>query len=94
MVTHTYIAEIKFASEPKVTYVLAHTQIFPFQMVWFAFTNEKQGKHFFKRKTITVTSESFLRKAMMNLDSILKSRDITLQTKIHIVKAIVPSSYV
>lgn len=38
MVTRTYIAEIKFASEPKVTYVLAHTQIFPFQMVWFAFT--------------------------------------------------------
>lgn len=37
MVTHTYIAEIKCASEPKVTYVLAHTQIFPFQMVWFAF---------------------------------------------------------
>ena len=29
------------------------------------------------------------RKAMMNLDSILKSRDITLPTKIHIVKAIV-----
>ena len=28
------------------------------------------------------------RKAMMNLDSILKSRDITLPTKIHIVKAI------
>ena len=38
MVIHTYIAEIKFASEPKVTYVLAHTQIFPFQMVWFTFT--------------------------------------------------------
>ena len=29
------------------------------------------------------------RKAMMNLDSILKSRDITLPTKIHIVKAMV-----
>ena len=29
------------------------------------------------------------RKAMMNLDSILKSRDITLQTKVHLVKAIV-----
>ena len=27
------------------------------------------------------------RKAMTNLDSILKSRDITLQTKIHLVKA-------
>ena len=29
------------------------------------------------------------RKAMKNLDSALKSRDITLPTKVHIVKAIV-----
>ena len=29
------------------------------------------------------------RKAMTNLDSILKSRDITLATKVHLVKAIV-----
>ena len=29
------------------------------------------------------------RKAMTNLESILKSRDITLQTKIHVVKAMV-----
>ena len=29
------------------------------------------------------------RKAMRNLDSILKSRDITLLTKVHIVKAMV-----
>ena len=29
------------------------------------------------------------RKAMTDLDSILKSRDITLQTKVHIVKAMV-----
>ena len=29
------------------------------------------------------------RKAMINLDSILKSRDITLPTKFHLVKAIV-----
>ena len=29
------------------------------------------------------------RKAMINLDSILKSRDITLPTKVHLVKAIV-----
>ena len=35
------------------------------------------------------------RKAMTNLDSILKSRDITLPTKLHIVKAMVFSrSYV
>ena len=29
------------------------------------------------------------RKALTNLDNILKSRDITLSTKVHIVKAIV-----
>ena len=29
------------------------------------------------------------RKAMANLDSILKNRDITLPTKVHIVKAVV-----
>ena len=29
------------------------------------------------------------RKAMTNLDSILKSRDITLSTKVHLVKAVV-----
>ena len=31
----------------------------------------------------------FGRKIMINLDSILKSRDITLQTKVHLVKAMV-----
>ena len=31
------------------------------------------------------------RKAMTNLDSILKSRDITLPTKVHLVKAMVLS---
>ena len=30
------------------------------------------------------------RKVMTNLDSILKTRDITLSTKIHVVKAMVP----
>jgi len=32
------------------------------------------------------------RKSMTNLDSILKSRDITLPTKVHLVKAVVFSS--
>ena len=31
----------------------------------------------------------FVRKAMINLDSILKSRDITLQTKVCLVKAMI-----
>ena len=35
------------------------------------------------------------RKAMINLDSILKSRDITLSTKVRLVKAVVfPSGHV
>ena len=35
------------------------------------------------------------RKAMKNLDNVLKSRDITLLTKVHLVKAMVfPSSHV
>ena len=34
------------------------------------------------------------RKAMTNLDSILKSRDITLQTKVNLVKAMVFPSHV
>ena len=32
------------------------------------------------------------KKVMTNLDSILKSRDITLPTKVHLVKAMVPVS--
>ena len=34
------------------------------------------------------------RKAMTNLDSILKSRDIILPTKVHLVKAVFSSSHV
>ena len=34
------------------------------------------------------------RKAMTNLDSVLKSRDITLPTKVHLVKAVFSSSHV
>ena len=36
----------------------------------------------------------FGRKVMTNLDSILKSRDITLPTKVHLVKAVFSSSHV
>ena len=34
------------------------------------------------------------RKAMTNLDSILKSRDITLPTKVHLVEVVFSSSHV
>jgi len=44
--------------------------------------------------SVTICSDfgekkSYGRKAMTNLDSILKSRDITLPTKVHLVKAMV-----
>ena len=44
-----------------------------------------------QRVTVTMKLKvNFLgRKVMTNLDSILKSRDITLPTKVHLVKAIV-----
>ena len=42
-------------------------------------------KHFFFQENITFLE----RKVMSNLDSILKSRDITLPTKVRLVKAIV-----
>ena len=38
---------------------------------------------------ITADGDCSRRKAMTNVDSILKNRDITLSTKVHLVKAIV-----
>ena len=46
-------------------------------------TGDSDGSHEIKRCLLLG------RKAMTNLDSILKSRDITLLTKVHLVKAIV-----
>ena len=46
-------------------------------------TSDGDGSHEIKRRLLLG------RKAMTNLDSILKDRDITLPTKVHIVKAIV-----
>ena len=46
-------------------------------------TADGDCRHEIKRRLL------FGRKAMTNLDSILKSRDITLLTKVHLVKAMV-----
>ena len=46
-------------------------------------TADGDGSHEIKKHFL------FGRKGMTNLDSILKSRDITLPTKVHLVKAIV-----
>ena len=58
----------------------------------------KEGKSIFSCSKITVDSDCsheikrclhLGRKVMTNLDSVLKSRDITLTTKVHLVKAVV-----
>ena len=46
-------------------------------------TSDGDCKHEIKRHLL------FGRKAMTNLDSMLKSRDITLPTKVHILKAMI-----
>ena len=46
-------------------------------------TVDGDGSHEIRRRSLLG------RKAMTNLDSVLKSRDITLPTKAHIVKAMV-----
>ena len=46
-------------------------------------TADSDCSHDMKRRML------FGRKAMTNLDSVLRSRDITLPTKVHIVKAMV-----
>ena len=50
----------------------------------FKITTDGDCSHEIKRRLLLG------RKAMTNLDSILKSRDITLPTKVHLVKAVFP----
>ena len=54
-----------------------------FIFLGFKITADSDCSHKIKRFLL------FKKKAMTNLDSILKSRDITLPTKVHIVKAMV-----
>ena len=41
------------------------------------------------RKAMTLEGKSYEKKAMTNLDSILTRRNITLPTKVHLVKAMI-----
>ena len=54
-----------------------------FLFLGFKITADGDSSHEIKRRLLLG------RKAMTNLDSILKSRDITLPTKVHLVKAMV-----
>ena len=48
-----------------------------------------QSKGLSRVFTVQYLTRDFGRKVMSNLDSIFKSRDITLPTKVHLVKAMV-----
>ena len=54
-----------------------------FIFLGFKITVDGDGSHEIKRHLL------FGRKSMTNVDSILKSRDITVPTKVHLVKAMV-----
>ena len=58
-----------------------HSRIFAWRIPWA--TADDDCSHEIKRRLLLG------RKAMTNLDSILQSRDITLPTKVHLVKAMV-----
>ena len=61
-----------------------------FLFLGFKITEDDDCSHEIKRRLL------FGRKAMTNLDSVLKGRDITLSTKVHVVKAMVftPSGHI
>ena len=60
---------------------LLHDPVADFTFLGFKITADGDCSHEIKRCLL------FGRKAMTNLDSVLKSRDITLPAKVHIVKA-------
>jgi len=87
------ITEEDFLISPCYTYMLIYIYI---HTLWY--TQWKQWQTIFLGSKITAAGDFsheikrnllLERKAMTNLDSILRSRDITLPTKIHLVKAMV-----
>ena len=71
------------ASGPITSWQIDEETVTDFNLLGSKITSDGDCSHEIKRHLILG------RKVMTNLDSILKSRDIILQTKIHIVKAMV-----
>ena len=71
------------ASGPITSWEINGETVSDFILGGFKITADGECSHEIKRCFLLV------RKAMNNLDSILKSRDITLPTKVHLVKAMV-----
>ena len=71
------------ASDPITSWEIDGETVADFIFLGSKITADGDGSHEIKRRLLLG------RKSMTNLDSILKSRDITLPTKVHIVKAMV-----
>ena len=70
-------------SSPITSWQIDGETVTDFIFLGFKITADGDCSHEIKRRLLLG------RKAMTNLDSILKSRDITLSTKVHLVKAMV-----
>ena len=78
------IQKIKImASDPIISWQIDGETVADFIFLGSKITADGDCSHEIKRRFL------FGRKVMTNLDSILKSRDITLPTKVHLVKAMV-----
>ena len=71
------------ASGPITSWQIDGETVAEFIFLGFKITADGDCSHEIKRRLLLG------RKVMTNLDSILKSRDITLSTKVHLVKAVV-----
>ena len=74
------------ASGPTTSWQIDGETVGDFIFLGSQITADGDGSHEIKRRLLLG------RKVMTNLDNILKSRDITLSTKVHLVKAMVFSS--
>ena len=71
------------ASSPTTSWEIDGETVSDFIFLGSKITADDDSSHEIKRRLLVG------RKVMTNLDSILKSRDITLRTKVHLVKAMV-----
>ena len=85
MVCHSLLQWTTFclASDPLTSWQIDGEKMTDFIFLGSKITEDSDRSHEIKRHLLLG------RKAMTNLDSILKSRDITLPTKVHLVKAMV-----
>ena len=82
MGTGTHIC-ICLTSGPITSWQIAGETVADFILGGSKITADGDCRHEIKRRLL------FGRKVMTNLDSVLKSRDVTLLTKVHLVKALV-----